>query len=804
TLPGPLTAAPETALTAAPETVAPVAASVAPPVLKQPPWLKALDVKGPIAPCPISVRVVEIKEGRRLWLLEPPVLEPVPSPPRIALPTLKHSKPGSASPLVFEPGPSPPRTVTITTARGGPARGGLRPGGVGCDGAVQPGAPERGVASSAETAMKTELASPWRKWAERYWECLKENAYRTLRRSTVRLVSAGRLYTPSLCWPTQLSLNCEVFESEYAAYRALHALLTEVEWRRLSDVKEKAFATCNPRYVELAAVIGMFYDDPFGSVTTRVKELAADYANVRSDERLARRWSRARLNAWINGCLLQCARVPEERLKQFCLRTLLYKPAANRLIYQCYSRYSVSAEQYWERSAQKSDELFSAMLNALPPIQSPEGQMSAAEYARMSNDRRQHVVYSWRTGFAFTTTRPSRVRASGGALDLRLFRGPIASSRRSPPPLDLTAIAQAVARDLRLNEETTPLLDEEPAPPLDEEPAPPLDEEPAPPLDEEPAPRLDVVDHMDTDRVDTDRMDTDLDAESLETDLASDRMETDSDFLDSDFGHSNSECRDADTESTDSDTWRRNSPAASVWWLESDGRGPWAATVGRQRRYSKPQTDAATFPWTRGKNGSERLARARACLAAILRGSEIPPPVSAMYDMATLPGRAGVFPMDTVGDEFRKKWTVPKQRVSKGKGTVGMETGTVLTETMERDRSVAAYWDMTAHLLQAMDLTSSELAEFMLEHWDWPRIEHAIMPRLRGPPLQAHCAARPRTFQQLILQRVLETANLPPTGEHVVSAGPLLCKKRTDRSLLLAFECRPDLPSNNHHTPLVD
>ncbi|EZG67070.1 hypothetical protein GNI_072140 [Gregarina niphandrodes] len=97
-----------------------------------------------------------------------------------------------------------------------------------------------------------------------------------------------------------------------------------------------------------------------------------------------------------------------------------------------------------------------------------------------------------------------------------------------------------------------------------------------------------------------------------------------------------------------------------------------------------------------------------------------------------------------------------------------------------------AYWRLTSHLLQAMSFTSSELANFMLDRWTWAQIEHALTPRFKQLPLlplQAHCSARCREDQQLILERALETANLPPEGRYF---GPLTVTEQTDFSLRMS------------------
>ncbi|EZG43183.1 hypothetical protein GNI_183520 [Gregarina niphandrodes] len=103
--------------------------------------------------------------------------------------------------------------------------------------------------------------------------------------------------------------------TEYATFcnedatAQLAKLLSESEWQRLRSVEAADLWECTLVYVELAAIILLFADNPFGSV--------CEVAKAEWPLELVRR-------RWEVGCLLERSGALVEKLAKFCVQTLRY------------------------------------------------------------------------------------------------------------------------------------------------------------------------------------------------------------------------------------------------------------------------------------------------------------------------------------------------------------------------------------------------------------------------------------------------------------------------------------------------
>ncbi|EZG76985.1 hypothetical protein GNI_043850 [Gregarina niphandrodes] len=196
---------------------------------------------------------------------------------------------------------------------------------------------------SAEAGVK-ESARAWERearWFCRYWEPFDEKEFAslkgwlnhrlgvTLRYKFLRAKSHAEfeedewstildtsVYVPSLSTMTDFASRCEVFDSDFDAHLKLLRSLSVDSWKRFRSIKVKDFSSCRMDYLEMGAIVLMFFKLPYGTVAPQTVSLGN---------------GRDRL-VWITGCLLQYAQVAISELVDFCINELKYKPRDNGVL----------------------------------------------------------------------------------------------------------------------------------------------------------------------------------------------------------------------------------------------------------------------------------------------------------------------------------------------------------------------------------------------------------------------------------------------------------------------------------------
>ncbi|EZG78464.1 hypothetical protein GNI_035880 [Gregarina niphandrodes] len=170
---------------------------------------------------------------------------------------------------------------------------------------------------------------------------------------------------------------------QFAAYRMIHGSLDVQQWARLRSVDESTFEQCGLAYVELAGIISLYFQAPYGLVDQYVtNQVAAEIVTTNCGPQLRN---------WITGCLLQHSGVPVARLEDFCLTQLHYNPPWNAKrpkALECLRSLSVSAKEVLNRG-QKSIEdrrqLLRQRLAGLPTV-------TAAEFGRLTQRKLDAIL----------------------------------------------------------------------------------------------------------------------------------------------------------------------------------------------------------------------------------------------------------------------------------------------------------------------------------------------------------------------------------------------------------------------------
>ncbi|EZG43190.1 hypothetical protein GNI_183590 [Gregarina niphandrodes] len=162
---------------------------------------------------------------------------------------------------------------------------------------------------------------------------LKPLATESLRTKSSLVVSGTGRSKETVYWNndcrclTQLSITQQVFQDVDDAKVKLNELLSEEEWKNLKRITQADLWKCKLVYVELAAIISLFVDCPFGRVTERAERNVSDWLQGVGGFRVQ--------NHWIAGCLLQCAGVSTRKIIDFIVDTLGYIPAKRRTSLEC-------------------------------------------------------------------------------------------------------------------------------------------------------------------------------------------------------------------------------------------------------------------------------------------------------------------------------------------------------------------------------------------------------------------------------------------------------------------------------------
>ncbi|EZG55694.1 hypothetical protein GNI_109720 [Gregarina niphandrodes] len=134
---------------------------------------------------------------------------------------------------------------------------------------------------------------------------------------------------------TEFASFYNVFEgSEEMASEALRTLFTEDERSKLRNVNPAHLELCDRRYIELGAVISLFFNQPFGTLSDRlqatldseVRSLAHPWGGRAAGVIDGRRYPLEHFaDLWVTGCLLQRSGIDLEKLKTFVELALPYR-----------------------------------------------------------------------------------------------------------------------------------------------------------------------------------------------------------------------------------------------------------------------------------------------------------------------------------------------------------------------------------------------------------------------------------------------------------------------------------------------
>ncbi|EZG51567.1 hypothetical protein GNI_124130 [Gregarina niphandrodes] len=157
---------------------------------------------------------------------------------------------------------------------------------------------------------------------------------------------------------TRTPLALTIFENELVARAKLDELLSPDEWTKLKEITVSDLWECEIIYVELAAIISMFVNTPFGDISSAGKETICQWMG-------GKKW-RSTHYSWATGCLLRRSTIPIKKLMDFCVDTLAYVPTKCVGTLECFRDHSASLREYAARAGRVSGRSYlSGLLESL-------------------------------------------------------------------------------------------------------------------------------------------------------------------------------------------------------------------------------------------------------------------------------------------------------------------------------------------------------------------------------------------------------------------------------------------------------
>ncbi|EZG43816.1 hypothetical protein GNI_157790 [Gregarina niphandrodes] len=127
-----------------------------------------------------------------------------------------------------------------------------------------------------------------------------------------------------------------MFANSVEGYLRLRDSLSEQEWKAMESINDSNLETCRLDYLELAGIIGLFVDFPFGA--------------VKGDIFRRLKMNTAERDIWTSGCLLECAKVPTRKLLEMCVNKLNYNPGVQIWVLESFRAKRLRYSSYLSRS----------------------------------------------------------------------------------------------------------------------------------------------------------------------------------------------------------------------------------------------------------------------------------------------------------------------------------------------------------------------------------------------------------------------------------------------------------------------